>query len=188
MAGAGRHAAPDDGTDASSAVVPMRLRRPRWLPVVAAAAAVLLIVTLGLWNLRLRSEQNDLRQIVAQRERAIEQLTADGPARIAALNDPQVKAAPRRATVVVRGDRVEVITETLQVSDRDVTYWLWTLGCDLTNLKPIRGFQVPRSQFSVNSIGSDPGFARAPCFAVSQEVGPATPKAPRKVVAVGAAK
>lgn len=195
-AGRGRHAAPDDEVDhpagPPSTVVPLEPRRRRsWVSRIAVAAAVALIAALGAWNLQLRSEQDDLRQIVAQREVAIRQLTTNGPARVAALVAPDQPSAARRATVVVRGDRIEIITETLGASAGDVRYWLWTLKCDTptpTDLKPIRGFDVPRSRFSVRSIGSDPAFADAPCFAISEEIGSGTPTAPRAVVAVGQPK
>jgi hypothetical protein len=146
------------------------------------------IAGLGAWNLRLRSEQDDLRQVVAQRDAAIAQFTRNGPAQVAALTSGTA-GAPRRATVVVRGDTIEVITETLPGTTGDVRYWLWTLTCDNpaapTDLKPISGFQVSQSEFSVRSIRSDPALAGATCFAISREVGSATPTAPAEVVALG---
>jgi hypothetical protein len=173
------------------AVVPLRPRR-RWGRVAAAgvatAAVLALIAGLLVSNVRLRNEQDDLRQLVAQREAAIQQLTANGPARVAALTADGQPAPQRRATLVVRGDRIEIIVETLGATTGNETYWLWTLRCDTpkpTDLKPIRWFTVAQSEFSVRDIGSDPGVASAPCFAISSELGTATPKAPRQVVAVG---
>lgn len=189
---------PESGT-----VVPFGLpARSRWAPLAAVAAVILLLVALGGWNVRLRSEQGDLRQVVAQRsaevaqrdaliaqrDAAIRQLTANGPARIAALTADGQPSAARRATIVVRGNQIEIITEGLGASPENTTYWLWTLRCDTpqpSDLKPVRGFTVPQAQFSVRSIGSDPGFADASCFAISQELGTATPTTPREVVAVG---
>ena len=186
----GRAGSPDD---LPSNVVPLQSRRRRWTSWVAVAAAVVLIAGLGGWNLRLRSEQadlragqDDLRQVVAQRNAAIEQLTRDGPARVAALTADGKPSPARRATVVVRGNRIEIITEGLNASDQ-FTYWLWTLKCDATDLKPVQGFKIS-SRFSVQSIGSDADAAGTPCFAISEELGPARPTEPRAVVAVGAAK
>ena len=147
-----------------------------------------LIAGLLVSNVRLRDQQDDLRQVVAQREAAIEQLTANGPAKVAALTANGQPSPDRRATLVVRGDHIEIIVESLGPTTGDETYWLWTLRCDTpqpTDLKPIRGFTVTQSEFSVRDIGSDPGVASAPCFAISSEQGTATPKAPRQVVAVG---
>jgi hypothetical protein len=155
---------------------------------VAAAAVLALIAGLLVSNARLRDQQDDLRRVVAQRDAAIQQLTANGPARVAALTADGQPSPERRATLVVRGDRIEIIVETLGATSGDETYWLWTLRCDTprpTDLKPIRGFTVAQSEFSVRDIGSDPGVARARCFAISSELGTATPKVPRQVVAVG---
>jgi hypothetical protein len=158
---------------------------------VAAAAVLALIAGLLAWNVDLRNEQRDLRQVVAQRDAAIHELTANSPARVAALTADGKPSPQRQATLVVRGDQIEIITESLGATTGDETYWLWTLRCDTpqpTDLKPIRGFTVAQSEFSVRDIGSDPGVASAPCFAISSELGSATPKAPRQVVAVGQAE
>ena len=181
----GRHAAPDDGDDT---VVPFARPARRWTRVAAAAAALILFAALGAWNLRLRAEQDDLNDVVAQRDATIQQLTQNAPARVAALVNPTAPTEARRATVVVRGDQVEIITETLGVNTGDTTYWLWTLRCDTpqpSDLRPIQGFTLSGAQFSVRDIGSDPGFATATCFAISEEIGTARPSAPRDVVAVG---
>jgi hypothetical protein len=149
---------------------------------------VAVVAGLLAWNVNLRNDRDELRQIVAQREAAIQQLTANGPARVAALTADGKPSPARKATLVVRGDQIEIVIETLGATTGDETYWLWTLRCDTpqpTDLKPIRGFTVAQSEFSVRDIGSDPGVASAPCFAISSELGTATPKAPRQVVAVG---
>jgi hypothetical protein len=166
-----------------------RRRAVRWVAIgVAAAAVVALIAGLLVSNVHLRDQKDDLRRVVAQRDAAIEQLTANGPAKVAALTADGQPSPDRRATLVVRGDHVEIIVESLGPTTGNETYWLWTLRCDTpkpTDLKPIRGFTVTQSDFSVRDIGSDPGVASAPCFAISSEEGTATPKAPRQVVAVG---
>jgi anti-sigma-K factor RskA len=166
-----------------------RRRVVRWVAIGAAAAAVVALVAgLVVSNVHLRDQKDDLRRVVAQRDAAIEQLTANGPAKVAALTADGQPSPDRRATLVVRGDHIEIIVESLGPTTGNETYWLWTLRCDTpkpTDLKPIRGFTVTQSDFSVRDIGSDPGVASAPCFAISSEEGTATPKAPRQVVAVG---
>jgi hypothetical protein len=189
----GRHSVAEEsavpGSDAQT-VVPLEPRR--WGRVVAAgvaaAAAIALIAGLLVSNARLRDDQSTLRQVVAEREAAIKQLTANGPARVAALTANGQPSPSRKATLVVRGDQIEIIVEGLDATSPNQRYWLWTLRCDTpqpTDLKPIRGFSVSQPDFSVRDIGSDPGVASAPCFAISSEVGTATPKTPRQVVAVG---
>ena len=183
----GRHAAPGARSD-DGVVVPMVSRRRRLLTSVAAAAAVALIAALGVWNFQLRSDQNNLQQIVAQREAAIQQLTANEPARVAALTNPNKPSAPREATLVVRGNQVEIIVETLGATPTNRTYWLWTLTCDNGNPKdpkPVRGFTTTQSAFSVRTIGSDADAATATCFAISSEPGTETPAAPTDVRAIG---
>ena len=67
---------------------------------------------------------------MAQRDAAIRQLTANGPARVAALTANGQPSPDRRATLVVRGNHVEIIVESLGPTTGDETYWLWTLRCD----------------------------------------------------------
>ena len=110
-------------------------RRP--FPIgAAAAAAVALLAALVVWNVHLRSDHDDLRQVVAQRDAAIRQFTANGPARVAALTTDGQPAPPAQATVVVRGNQVEVIVEALGTTTSDETYWLWTLHCDTERRPP----------------------------------------------------
>lgn len=182
----GRHAAPGSGSD-DGVVVPMVSRRRRFVASVAAAAAVALIAALGVWNLQLRSDQDNLKQVVAQREEVLQQLTANGPARVAALTDPAGASAPRKATLVVRGNQVEIIVETLRATPTDRTYWLWTLNCDdgAKDPKPVRGFTITQSAFSVRNIGSDADAATATCFAISSEPGTAKPSSPHQLQAIG---
>jgi hypothetical protein len=184
----GRHAAPPGSRSDDRVVVPMVSRRRRFLTTVAAAAAVALIAVLGVWNFQLRSDQNNLQQIVAQREAAIQQLTANEPARVAALTDPKKPTDPREATLVVRGNQVEIIVETLGATPTNRTYWLWTLTCNngkAANPKPVRGFTITQSAFSVRNIGSDADAATATCFAISSEPGTETPVTPTDVEAIG---
>jgi len=200
----GRHAAIDDTDDTDDPGTVAAFARParRWAGWAAAAAALVLIAGIGAWNLRLRADRDDLRQVavqrsaeiaqrdalVARRDATIRQLTRNEPARIAALVNPVAPAQARRATLVVRGDRVEIITEALGPNTGNTTYWLWTLRCDTptpSDLRPVQGFTLSQARFSVRDIGSDPGFATATCFAISAEVGTARPSAPRQVVAVG---
>jgi anti-sigma-K factor RskA len=174
-----RHAARDDDR-----VVPLEPRRRRWASRLAAAAAVVLIAALGAWNYQLRSDNDGLRTVVAQREAAISQLTASGPAKVAVVNDAKVQTI-RRATVVVQNGRTSILVENLPPRTGTQTYWLWTLNCDVSNLKAIEGFRVGTQGFSVQNVPSEPGLATAQCFAVSAESKPGTPTTPERVVAVG---
>jgi hypothetical protein len=91
----------------------------RWVAIgVAAAAVVALIAGLLVSNVHLRDQKDDLRRVVAQRDTAIAQLTANGPAKVAALTADGQPSPDRRATLVVRGDHIEIIVESLGPDDR----------------------------------------------------------------------
>jgi anti-sigma-K factor RskA len=182
-----RHAAPERGAE----VVPLEPRRRRWTAVVASAAAVAVIAVLGVWNVQLRSDRDSLRGVVAQREAAISQLTADGPAKVSAVQQVDENLKPldtRAATIVVKDGRTSIIIEALSPRVGRETYWLWTLNCDVTDLKPIEGFQVRNRGFSIQNVPSRPGLSTTQCFALSAEDKPGTPSAPGRVVAVGQLK
>ena len=187
--------APAAGPADPGVVVPLASRRRRRVTAAAAAAAVALLAALTTWNVRLQDDRGELRAaldqqstVAAQREAVIRELTANEPARVAALAATRPDR-PRPATIVIRGDRVEIIVEALRPTDADLRYWLWTLDCSdparPRDLRAVEGFRIAQPQFSVRSIGSDPGFATATCFALSSERGTATPTTPTEVVAIG---
>ncbi len=152
--------------------------------ILAAAAAVALIVGLAGWNAVLRHDQQQLRNQVAARQSIIDQLTRQGPARVAALD-----AAPTGrlvATVVVRTGGLDVITESLPPNDAATsTYWLWALrGPTDAHPVPLAGFDVGSPGLSVRSLTpTRSGLLAVPIFAVSREPGRATPVKPTVVVA-----
>jgi len=186
--GRGRHAAWDaDG----GRVVPFRTRAARQARrAVAVAAAVVLLAALGVWNLRLRADQDELRRTVAQREAVIEELTKEGPARVAALESTSVKGR-RLLTIVVRTGGVDVVSEALTPNDVATSkYWLWGLaGPTDPTPTPILGFDVSEPGVSVRTVLSN---AReldvAALFAISRENGLARPEKPANVLAAGAAR
>ena len=147
----GRHSAAEEsavpGSDAQT-VVPLEPRR--WGRViaagVAAAAAIALIAGLLVSNVRLRDDQSTCARSWPQRDAAIKQLTANGPARVAALtaNGQPSPSRKRHARRPRRPDRDHRRRRSAPRA-RNQRYWLWTLRCDTpqpTDLKPIRGFSV----------------------------------------------
>jgi hypothetical protein len=167
-------------------VVPLRSRRRRWPARVAVAAAVALIAALASWNVQLRSDRDDLRQVAAQREELVQRLTGAGPAQIAIIRPPK-GVGDRYATVVVKDGRIGLITETLPPQTGDATYWLWSLtGPDDPSPVPLAGFRVPATRFSACNVEPPPGIdVRA--FAISAEPGPERPVKPTTLVGFGAA-
>ena len=168
-------------------VVPLVPRRRRWIARTAVAAGVALIAALGVWNVQLRSHQDDLLRIVAQRDELVARLTEAGPAQIAIIQRPG-GAGPRYATVVVKDGRIGLITETLPTQPGDVTYWLWGLrSLDDDSPVPLAGFKVPETLFSACNIEPPAGAEEIRAFAISAEPGPERPTKPTDEVGRGAA-
>ena len=161
--------------------------RSRWRRALApslVAAAVAAIVGLGLWNVFLSSAQERLQETVAAQEEVMAVLLAPGQATIAPLQE--VDAEGRTvATVVVRGDELQVVADGLSVNDADdTTYVVWGLGEGAP--VPLGTFDVSRSQMDVRTVGSPAtdldGF---PLYGISLEPGQEAPPEPTEVVATG---
>ena len=165
-------------------VIPLRRR---WIARTAVAAGVALIAALGVWNVQLRSHQDDLQRIVAQRDELVARLTEPGPARIAIIQR-RGGEGPRYATVVVKDGRIGLITETLPAQPGKITYWLWGLHTlDDQSPVPLAGFRVPDTLFSACNIDPPAGAGSIQAFAISAEPGPERPTKPTDVVGSGAA-
>ncbi|HEV8163422.1 MAG TPA: anti-sigma factor [Actinomycetota bacterium] len=98
----------------------------RLLPGLAAAAAILLVVVLSLWNLNLRDENAVYRDRVAALERAT-QLANDPTANLVALNDTPGAPPGAQAAVIAstREDRGVLLVENLPPLQRGRVYELW---------------------------------------------------------------
>ena len=166
---------------AEAEVVPLAPRRRRWAARAAVAAAAVLFAALGAWNLQLRSEQDELRRFVAERDQLVQRLTEPGEADIAVINE--IGTGDRKATVVVKDGRVSLITEDLPRRPDEGTYWLWSApeGRDPV---PLAGLNVPATRLSACNIELPAGVdTRA--FAISAEPGPQRPDRPTRVVGQG---
>ncbi len=166
---------------------PRRTERPGWrraLPASLVAAAVAAIVGLGLWNVFLTSSQERLQETVAAQEEVMAALLTSGQATVAPLQ--QLEGDGRTvATVVVRSDELQVVTNGLPVNDADeTTYVVWGLGEG--SPVPLGTFDVSRSQMDVRTVGSPAtdldGF---PLYGISLEPGQEAPPEPTVVVATG---
>jgi anti-sigma-K factor RskA len=113
--------------DTPAAGAGRRGRGWRVLPGLAAAAAILLVVALSLWNLNLRDENAVYRDRVAALERAT-QLANDPNAALVTLDDSPGPAGAA-ATVIAssREDRGVLIVENLPALARDRVYELWSV-------------------------------------------------------------
>ena len=170
--------------DPAAVVGPNPGELPRWrrmLPASLVAAAVAAIVGLGLWNVFLASSQERLRETVASQEEVLEAVLNPGRATIAPL-----QADGRTvATVVARGDELQVVTSGLTVNRPETTsYVVWGMGKG--DPVALGTFDVSRSQIDVESVGSRStdldGF---PQYGISLEPGQEAPSSPTAVVATG---
>jgi Anti-sigma-K factor rskA len=152
-------------------------------PLLAlAAAAVVAILGLGIWNVFLADSRSDLAATVTQQERIVEALLTPGEARVTALSADDGRAV---ATVVARDDRVDVISHGLALNDtEDQTYVVW--GIDDSGPEAIGTFDVERSQMTLQTVGSgSTGLDEFPTYGISLEPGREAPPEPTNIVAMG---
>jgi len=164
------------------AFVPAPSRWRRVVPVGLVAAAVAAIVGLGLWNVVLASDRDKLQTTVAEQNAVMHGLLSPGRATIAPLKSPDGKPV---ATVVARGDEVNLIMQGLAANDpRANTYVLWSM--DDGNAESLATFDVTSSQIAMKTVGSgSTGFAQHDIYGISLEPGRKAPSLPTEVVATG---
>jgi anti-sigma-K factor RskA len=155
-------------------------RRRRLLPALVAAAAAA-IVGLGVWNVVLNDDRQELQSTVASQSAVMEALMDPHRATLAPLGDDGQPVV----TVVPRGDELEVVAHGLAVNDADSTsYVVWGLrgGQPI----PLGTFDVKGSQARMQTVGSGlTGLGQYDEYAVSLEPGQEAPSAPTDVVATG---
>jgi len=184
---------PSEEAPATGALTPAAVPGPRsvtapgptWrriLPVGLVAAAVAAIIGLGLWNVVLNSDREKLQATVAEQNAVMNGLLSPGRATIAPLKAPDGKSV---ATVVARGDEVDLIMQGLAVNDpRSTTYVLWSM--DGGNAESLGTFDVTSSQPAMKTVGSGTtGFDQHGIYGISLEPGRKAPSLPTEVVATG---
>jgi anti-sigma-K factor RskA len=156
------------------AVRPSRIARARGggarlLAGLAAAAAVLALVVLSLWNLSLRDQNALYRERVAALERAAE-LVNEPSASLVALEG----AGEARATVVAstRQDRGVLVVENLPLLQRGRVYELWGVpGGDVARAEKALVF-VPLRRQGVQTLEFRVPIQPGTAFAITEEPGP----------------
>jgi hypothetical protein len=171
----------------ASAPEPRRTTEPRsrWrraVPLGLIAAGVAAIVGLGIWNVVLTSDRNELQATVAEQSQMVNGLLAPGQAIIAPLEEPDGRSV---ATVVARGDELDVVTHGLPVNDADsTTYVLWGMGGETA--QPLGVFDVDGSQMEMQTVSSGlTGSDQFAAYGISLEPGQEAPSLPTEVVATG---
>jgi anti-sigma-K factor RskA len=170
-----------DGDGARTPSLPL----PPWrraLPSLLAAAAVALIVALGVWNVVLGESRTQAQATAEAQTQIVDELLTAGRATIAPVADPSGHSV---ATVVARADRVDVITHGLRVNDAArTTYVVW--GMQSGGPVPLGTFDVVHTQMDLRTVGSTrTGLDDFAAYAVSLEPGRRAPPKPTDVVASG---
>jgi anti-sigma-K factor RskA len=122
-----RPAVPRPDTGGAAAGAGRRRLGRRVLSGLAAAAAIVLVAALSVWNLNLRDENSVYRDRVAALERAT-QLANDPNAALVTLDDsPGPAGAAGTVIASSREDRGVLIVENLPPLARDRVYELWSV-------------------------------------------------------------
>jgi len=150
-------------------------------PVGLVAAAMAAILGLGLWNVVLASDREKLQETVAEQNAVMNGLLVPGRATIAPLEENGKPVA----TVVARGDEVDLITHGLPVNNREsTTYVLWNMSGNAA--QPLGAFDVTSSKMDMKIVGSGlTGVDRFDTYGISLEPGRKAPPLPTEVVATG---
>jgi len=147
-------------------------RRLRLLPALTAAAAILLVVVLSLWNLNLRDQNAVYRDRVAALERAT-QLANDPTASLVTLDD-QPGATGAQATVIAssRQDRGVLLVENLPPLQRNRVYELWGVpGGDFGKAEKALVF-VPLRRQGTQALQFEVPIQPGTVFAITEEPAP----------------
>lgn len=152
-------------------------RRRRWPSLqpqswVAAAAAVALVLSLGVWNVALHRDRSDADQRADRLAAAVSTLTRAGTTRVD-LTDAKGAAV---AVAVVRDSSVSLVVDGLSPNDRhDSTYVLWQqVG---TGMRAVGAFDVTGDVDVVSGLRL-PVTTAGHGFAVTREPGRTAPAAP----------
>ena len=146
----------------------------RLLPGLAAAAAILLVVVLSLWNLNLRDENAVYRDRVAALERAT-QLANDPTANLVSLKNTPGAAPGAQATVIAstREDRGVLLIENLPPLQRGRIYELWGIPAGGTTADAEKAVVfVPLRRQGTQTVQFEVPIQPGTTFAITDEPGP----------------
>jgi anti-sigma factor RsiW len=164
---------------------PPRAPRPGWrsrTPQLLLAAAVAVLVALGIWDVSLSTSRQQAQEVSAEQAHILDALMAPGQATIAPVSDHAGHAV---ATVVARHGQVQVVTWGLDMNNRQATtYVVW--GMQTGSPVPLGTFDVVSTSLDLRTLGSDKtGLDAYSGYAISIEPGRAAPPSPSQIVANG---
>jgi hypothetical protein len=153
--------------------------------LVAAAAAVLAIAGLGIWNVDLQTDRDDATSVAENRGQILRDLAAAGEVNMTPLHDGDGQAV---ATLVIGSSQAMVMTNGLSVNDRgEEIYVLWGLQEAGEQPQALGTFDVVDTELDMRTVGSTvAGLDTFNGYAVTIESGrraPDTPTSP--MVATG---
>jgi Anti-sigma-K factor rskA/Putative zinc-finger len=160
------------------APAPARARRggrvQRLLPRLAAAAAILLLVGLSVWNASLRDQNATYRDRVAALEEAT-RLANDPTASLVALDDAEGTTGAQAAVIVSsREDRGVLLIENLPPLQRNRVYELWGIpaGADPATAAEKALVFVPLRRQGTQTLEFEVPIQPGTVFAITEEPGP----------------
>jgi anti-sigma-K factor RskA len=162
--------------------------RRKWTTIsrlVAAAAAVLAIAGLGIWNVDLQTDRDNATSVAENRGQILRDLAAAGEVNMTPLHDGDGQAV---ATLVIGSSQAMVMTNGLSVNDRgEEIYVLWGLQEAGEQPQALGTFDVVDTELDMRTVGSTvAGLDTFNGYAVTLESGrraPDTPTSP--MVATG---
>jgi anti-sigma-K factor RskA len=147
-------------------------RGSRLLPGLAAAAAILMVVVLSVWNLSLRDENAAIRDRVAALERAT-QLANDPNASLVTMDEvPGPEGAQATVIASSRQDRGVLLIESLPPLARDRVYELWGVPQGDINQAQKALVFVPLRRQGVQALEFEVPIQPGTVFAITDEPGP----------------
>ena len=157
---------------ATPGAAPRRRASRRLLPGLAAAAAILLVVALSVWNLSLRDENAAIRDRVAALERAT-QLANDPSAKLVTMDEvPGPEGAQATVIASSRQDRGVLLVQSLPPLARDRVYELWGVpGGKIEDAQKALVF-VPLRRQGVQALQFEVPIQPGTVFAITDEPGP----------------
>ena len=167
---------------------PARPRAPKvWKPAfraatLATAAALLVVLGLGMWTMSLRQDNAAQQAAISRRTQALSCLAApeNRTYRLAEGSGP-------RATTCLAGDRAYVVADGLERNDAaDSNYVLWWLDAERTP-HAVERFDVEADGTAVFELPFDGEPVDVTAMAISLEPGSALPAQPTRIVASGTA-
>ncbi|HEY6706834.1 MAG TPA: anti-sigma factor [Actinomycetota bacterium] len=157
---------------ATPGAAPRRRASRRLLPGLAAAAAILLVVALSVWNLSLRDENAAVRDRLAALERAT-QLANDPSAKLVTMDEvPGPQGAQATVIASSRQDRGVLLVQSLPPLARDRVYELWGVPQgDIAKAQKALVF-VPLRRQGVQALQFEVPIQPGTVFAITDEPGP----------------